>query len=313
MATYVISNADELVDKSHDASVAPGDVLQLRGGNYNVSDLALRWIGKDDAHITLTNYPDEQVIFNPLTGYRIMLVSGEYIDISGNIILDAINVVAEGIKVTQDGANIGKGIILDGLEIKNAPMNGVLITNHRASATLSNLKIHNIGTNKGHHCIYVGDGTATIHDCECYSAFGHGIHIFSGSSKTKVYRNYCHNNKVGIGMYSFDAIIHDNICKANNESGIRVRYDAINAEIYNNTTLDNSETNLDVQTIGKSVFTADISNNVSLGSKYGVYIRTNNNNLVDGAIMLNNNSVHDATVKDIYIDPVDIRVVKEIL
>ncbi len=305
MTGLTIGNPASLAIALESANIIPGDVLQLRGGIYTLTDMEIKWHGTSSNHITLTNYPGEQVIFRPTSGVRIMLITGEYIDISGDIVFDGVGVSQECIKITNAGANVPLEITLDGIEIKNAPMQGVLISNNGTVCTLNNLNIHHNGTTKDHHGIYLSDGTATISGCECYNNSGHGIQAYGNHSVAVIYKNYCHNNgRVGIGCYSDSAIVYNNICRANYEANIRVRYSARNVEIYNNTCMDANAWHIDVRAISLDVFRAKIYNNVFCGGAYGVYIWTELASLPDGAIEFYNNLSTD-TVNNYLFDATD--------
>lgn len=283
------------------ANIIAGDTISLRGGTYTLADMQINWHGISEAHITLTTYNNEQVIFQPTSGVRIMLITGDYIDITGNMIFDGAGVTQECIKITNAGAEVPTGILLSGLEIKNAPMQGVLISNNSTTATLTNLTIHDVGTTEDHHCIYVSDGTVTINGCECYNGAGHGIHVYGGHSTTTIYNNYCHNNhKAGIGVYSDTALVYNNICRSNEEAGIRIRYSAETIETYFNT-LINNPLNVDIQAISLTTFTCKIHNNVCLNGNYGIYTQMEQAGLAADCVELYNNLTNGAALANILI------------
>ena len=302
MAGLTVGNPVSLVIALASGNVIPGDTLQLRGGTYTLADMEINYHGTAEAPITITNYPGETVTFRPASGYRIMLITGDYITITGDIVFDGINVASECIKITNAGDEIPIGVVLSGLECKNAPLNGVMISGTGVSATLTNLEIHDIGTNGQHHGIYVQEGTIGINGCEIYNVSGHGIHPYGGTSTIEVYGNYIHDCTVaGIGAYSpGGAKIYSNVLRRNGVN-LRCRYSVNNLEIYYNTSVEAVNHGMECRAISLDAFNAKIYNNIFYGNgAIGAYFQTHDGGvLADDCIDFYNNLITGNVTSDL--------------
>lgn len=287
--------------------IQPGDRLLLRAGTYPAGDLVASISGTEANPIVITNYPDEAVLIQPASGYRGLLVQGSYLTFVGDISFDGGAVTSDCIKIT-DGAH---GIILENLTLYDAPMNGVLITGAETQAILRNVTSHGHGTSKGDHGVYVGDGVVTIEGGEFYNNRGHGIHVYGGHSHTTVKNTYCHNNtNVGIGVYSDEALIYNNVCRENGESGLRIRYDALDIQAYFNTLVDNPN-NIDVRSIYQTIARPKVKNNVCIGGAIGIYVQTSNPDMPEASIELYNNLTYGGLTHTILIDEIDVEAVAQ--
>ena len=224
----------------------------------------------------------------PLEYFISKAQGSKYIVVDG-FILDAANVSHDAIKITygnpQDAA---RRIRIRNSEVKNAPRQGILVTEGSDGNEFSNLRVHHNGTTDHDHGLYIGSDSNLIEGCEVYDHFGYGIHVYNATAEkpdnNTVKGNIVHDNQqTGIGVFGgINNNVSNNIVYKNNNVGITTK--SPGSRIYNNTLYSNREIGIYVETSDTTV-----ANNISYKNVgFGIFIGPSssnvriNNNLLSG-------------------------------
>lgn len=298
MGGLLISEPVSLSVALSSPNIIPGDTILLRGGVYTTGDIVC---GVNN--VTIKPYNNETVVLRPLSGYRILLFGSMCHDVVlDGLLFDGENVV-ECLKITDGATNIS----LKNCEIRNANKNsvwgnpeihpqGILISGYQTNEILvENCNIHNNGFTGYDHGIYCsGAGNVIVRKCDISHNGGHGIHIFGSNdaSINIIDSNYVHHNgEYGIGTYYGYALIKNNVVRYNTFSGIRVAYNVMRADVFNNTSLNHPNgPGIVLAGLQKSMAVINVENNVSINNSYGVLVDISvsgqeiniNNNLYSG-------------------------------
>ncbi len=264
-------------------ALTPGATLSVRAGTYaeslmNVIPGGTSWT----APVRVVAYPGEVVILRPNAGaYRVLHFQGArtaFISVEG-LVLDAANVGYDAVKITYGApADSAHHIRLLGCEIKNAPMQGILVTPGSDDNEFIDLNVHHNGRNDFHHGFYISSQRNLIEHSEIHANAGHGIQLYSGYG-VSVHDNVVRGNVVvsnattgaraGV-MVSKGARnrVYNNVIVAN-VRGIHVDYAATDTDVYNNTLYANEDEGL---FIGSGSVAADVRNNIVYASTGPNYI-----------------------------------------
>jgi len=302
-----------------------GYTLYIGPGEYNESLINNIPGGESwDKPVTVTALTPKTVTLKPSAGpARVIQFSGDnqkYIIING-LILDGQNVTYDTLKMQMKTMNDSTGVVtgtphhikIINCEIMNAPGQGILVAPECNDNQFINLKVHDNGTSRFDHGMYISSHNNIIENCEVYDNSGWGIHVYNGykSWKTQnniIRNNIVHNNNtvnqdgVGIGIYSGDGNVAYNNIVWGNHIGIVVDYGATNTKIYNNTSYGNTSGSLDgdrgdgisIGYVSRGVVGTIVKNNISYGSRNPSHAIDN-----DGAnTILSNNFTNDPKFVD---------------
>jgi parallel beta-helix repeat protein len=232
------------------SALQSSDTLFLREGtyaesisNYNQTlPAGTSW----DSAVTIAAFEGETVTLQPSGGGDVLTLAASYIQY---MIFDRLVIDASG---TQNGVAVVGGahhIRIQNGEIKNAPAHGVFTAD--ASSTshieLVNLKVHDNGSSRFDHGLYIGTPDSLIDGCDIYNNSGYGIHVYNGTegkstSNTIIRNNHVHDNRDGgITISHGDNIqVYDNFVYNNKGGGIEVSYgNPTNTRLSRNTIYDN--------------------------------------------------------------------------
>src|SRR5207245_1085185 len=133
-------------------------------------------------------------------------------------------------------------------EIKNAPVQGVLVTgpNTRFNEFI-NLKIHGnggaVGSNNLNHGIYIEGPNNLVDNCDFYGNAAHGVQVYSsnGGANNNIVRNTkSHGNNKGMVIASGSGnVAYNNLIYGKPAEGLTVDYGGSKAAIYNNNFYNN--------------------------------------------------------------------------
>jgi hypothetical protein len=222
----VIDNAQDLKNVLAMPS-PPRTQIYIRGGTYELAE-QLHCVWKEPA--TISGFRNETVIIKPVApAYFALLIEG-----SGttwkNIVVDGTNVQNATVKITM-----ASNIVFRDIEVVHG--GGVLVT-HCKNIAIQNCHIHDNGTNKYVHGVYLSDDNdVTVAGCDIHHNSGHGVHTFVGANDQRytIERNYIHDHgDRGIGVYYGVATVRNNILRRCG-TGIAIAYDIVTAYIHNNT------------------------------------------------------------------------------
>jgi hypothetical protein len=241
---------------AHGASVlAPGDTLQLRAGTYeeglyNGMSAGTSW----QAPVTIAAYPGEQPIMRPPVGAdRVFTFSADSVHhvVVRGLVLDAVNVTYDAVKVTYGSSGASHHIRLEACEVMNSPGQGILVTGADAASGLDvtanefiGLDVHDNGTTDFDHGFYISTAGNQIQGCAVHHNAGWGIHVYNGSADNaddnlvvgnRVYDNAAAGARgVGIGIYSGSGTLAYNNLVWGNQVGLALNYNAATAGVFYN-------------------------------------------------------------------------------
>jgi PKD repeat protein len=245
---------------NHGVSVLlPGDTLRIRGGTYTEALLNNVPSGTSwTAPVTVAAYPGETVTLRPASGPFVVELYGKYqYIIFDGLILDAASVSDSGFYLDNAGASAtANHIRLQNSEVKNAPVQGVIVGAHNSIASNYNEFINVVSHDNGpgsslHHGFYISSSYTLLDGVEAYGNGGMGIQIYRGGGVNGVHASYntvrnskLHDNgiaglEIGVGDGN---VAYSNLIW-NNPSAIFVEYGASNTKLYNNTIYNSTDTN----------------------------------------------------------------------
>ncbi len=240
---------------SHGVSVLmPGDTLYVKSGTYAETLIHSIPPGTSwDSPVRVAAYPGHTVTLRPNVGAEFVLRfigPQAYIIVEG-FILDAANVTYDAVKITGGGAGPAHHIRLIRCEVKNAPGQGVLITQFADSNEFINVNVHDNGTTGYDHGLYISTSQNVVEGSAIHHNSGYGVHIYNGYAGQRADSNIVRSNRIfdngwvegdaGIILGSGDGNTAYNNLVWNNYEGIRVAYGTpSNTGVYNNTVYGNS-------------------------------------------------------------------------
>ena len=237
------------------ACLGPGDTLYVQPGTYQ------EWIlnppGGTNGNLTRIVAYDGGEVSSPgavtikpkkhsENAFRFASQDSSYVLVKG-FVIDAKQVNSDGIKIT-DGSMVGQStnIRIESTEVKRAPMNGILVTGGEGHE-LVDLDVHDNGTDRLTHGIYLTASNSLIGDCRIHDNTGYGVHLYSGDFN--VHDNIVSNNDVwsnGISPFTAGILLamgERNIAINNtvheNQIGIQVQF-AEDSEVFDNTISNNT-------------------------------------------------------------------------
>jgi parallel beta-helix repeat protein len=234
--------------------LSPGDTLLVRAGTYTQELFYYNFRSGTSwsAPVTLRAYPGETVILKPGAGAdRIITFRNEsqYIIVDG-FIMDAVNITGDAVKMQYEPTLPGgpNHIRLINCEIKNSDQQGILTGTNADYLEFINLNVHDNGTTRFHHGIYILGHFNLIEGGRYYHNASHGVQCDSGPCGNNTVRDIlAYNNGThdpdgrGIGFYNgSNNLFYNNITWDNTDSGIKV-WGGANNKIYNNTIYHNAD------------------------------------------------------------------------
>ncbi|MEP7284585.1 MAG: right-handed parallel beta-helix repeat-containing protein [Chloroflexota bacterium] len=257
----------------------PGDTLLVGAGTYNeYINNSIPSGSSWTSPVTVQASPRNSVTIKPPSGSdRAMTFDGstQYVIVDG-FILDGTNAGIDTLKFQgATGRPNPNHIRIINSEIKNAPRQGILVSQGDQYIELINLVVHDNGSTDFDHGMYIQGDHILIQGCTIYSNAGWGIHIYGGApSNITVVDNKIHDNArlglrgFGIGVYTGDSNqIYNNVIWGKNQGGIDIGRGITNAGIYNNTVANNRESGI---TILSSSTSTTLRNNLVMQSGSGL-------------------------------------------
>jgi parallel beta-helix repeat protein len=279
-ATYYVATTGNDLDPGTEANpfrtvnkgvkvLKPGDTLYVRNGTYDES-LRNKIPGGTSwsAPVKVAAFPGESVTLKPSTGTQVIYLSGNrrYIIIEG-LILDASGVSADGIKITNnDGtaATAAHHIRLQNVEVKNAPNQGIIVSQYCDDNEFLNLRVHHNGTDASYdHGIYLTSSRNLIEGGDWHHNKEYGIQLYRLGTGNIVRNARVHDNSQGIvSSQQADNLIVNNLVYQNTRRGI-VLASGNNLKVYQNTVYNNGRIGIDIATAAAA--NAQVANNISFG------------------------------------------------
>jgi hypothetical protein len=233
--------------------LTPGDTLYVLSGTYAEALIHSIPPGTSwDSPVTVAAAPGHTVTLKPNPGAGWVLhFQGpqQYIIIDG-LILDAINVVYDAVKITAGGGAAHHIRLID-CEVKNSPNQGILVTQFADFNEFIDLNVHDNGNSGYDHGLYISTSRNVVEGSAIHHNSGYGVHIYNGYAGQRADNNIVRNNRIfdngyveggaGIILGSGDGNTAYNNLVWNNYEGIRIAYgDPSNTGVYNNTVYNNS-------------------------------------------------------------------------
>jgi len=259
------------------SGLTPGDTLYVLSGTYAEALIHSIPPGTSwDSPVTVAAAPGHTVTIKPNSGANFVLhFQGpqQYIVID-RLILDATNVTYDAVKITGGVDPLGPAhhIQLIRCEVKNAPRQGILVTDFAGWNEFIDLDVHDNGTTWYDHGLYISTSHNLVEESIVYHNRGFGIHVYveevgQTANNNIVRSNHVYNNSYldpdyggGILLGSGDGNTAHNNLVHNSSRGIRVAYlGAPNTTIYNNTVYGNAQSGLSLRSdVSGAVFKNNI-------------------------------------------------------
>lgn len=289
------------------AVLVPGDVLYVSTGTYPESLYdAIPGGASWTVPVTVAALPGGPVILQPGAGtgsvFYFSAPSSRYIVISG-FVIDGIHVTHDAIKIGGSGGNASRAahhIRFQNSEVKNAPANGILVTDYANDNQFAGLRVHDNGQDNLDHGFYIATSGNLVEHSEIYGNSGEGVQIFNQRPSAPVDNNVVRYNRThdngwagsgcgmiltsGTGNLAYNNLVWNNRC------GIITDYGAAGTRIYNNTVYKNS--GVGIQTGSRSSGAA-VVNNIS-------YLNAGAAIVVNGR---GNTADHNLTTNPSFVDP----------
>lgn len=259
-----------------------GYTVEVAAGTYNETfDNNIPGGTSWDAPFTLRAAPGASVTIRPNSGavrvFSLYRNETRYTIIDG-FILDGINISADVIKITYNSSGgMSHHIRVKNCEIKNAPRNGILVSNTSDANEFINLDVYNNGSTDQSHGFYITSKNNLIDRCRIYNHVGWGIHIYSGGSgsgkvnNNTVINSTVYSNKEGGILLSSGTgnSAYNNITWGNGGwGGIRIDFGAMSTKVYNNVSYANTSNGI---YIGSSSTDANIKNNIAYQNSTNIW------------------------------------------
>jgi len=254
----------------------PGDTLYVKSGTYaeslhNKIPGGTSW----SSPVTVAASPGHTVTMRPPAGNSVVLSfagsTKQYIVVNG-FILDAVNVSADGIVINY-GSTTGAAhhIRIINCEVKNAPIQGILVQTGADHNEFINLKVHDNGTTDFGHGFYIKSSHNLVEKSLVYRNAGLGVKIHHDQMTGVTNNNIVRNNRIyqnarvgdrGPGMILSSGsgnMAYNNLIWGNN-GGIKVDYQQVsNTKVYNNVVYANTSWGI---LIGSGSRNARVKNNI---------------------------------------------------
>ena len=183
-------------------TLRPGDTLYIRGGTYeesleNVIPGGTSW----QRPVRVVGYPgDDAVVLRPQRGTdRVLYFQGTtiaYISVE-NLVLDASRVTYDAVKITYgEPDDAAHHIRLRRCEIKNSPMQGILVTPGSNDNQFIELNVHDNGTTDFGHGLYIASQNNLVEESTIHRNAGWGVHIYSAPTAFTAHSNLVRRNRV---------------------------------------------------------------------------------------------------------------------
>lgn len=244
----------------------PGDIILVRGGNYDESEMWIRdnmgMSGTAAQHKTVKAYPGETATFT--NGARGVAIAAHYLTFSGLHFRNG-----KSIGIADDYGNkaaIGRGVwIINNTVIGPISYDGIGShgSDHIIAGNVVRVESSSQGTQG--HCFYIshGDNVKVLYNI-ADGAPGYGIHLFDQVRQKNDYRRTITNfliegnvitgspQRSGLlmvmddgggwgtyGNYMDNVVVRNNVFARNNHHGIVLGQFVRNIKIYNNTFYEN--------------------------------------------------------------------------
>lgn len=234
--------------------LTPGDTLYILGGTYAESLLdnipaGISW----NAPVTIAAAPGHTVILKPnsVAGWVLHFQGPQQYIIIDGLVLDATNVVYDAVKITEGGgAGSAHHIRLIRCEVKNAPGQGILVTQFADLNEFIDLNVYDNGSSRYDHGFYISTSNNLVEGSTIHHNTGYGVHVYN-SNEGRANHNTVRNNKIfdngyvggdsaGIILGSGDSNSAYNNLVWHNRAGIQIAYsNPSNTTVYNNTVYAN--------------------------------------------------------------------------
>jgi parallel beta-helix repeat protein len=254
----------------------PGDTLYVRAGTYAEFLGNLPGGNSWSTPVTIAAYPGQSVTLRPASGenvFRFDSSSERYIIVEG-LIIDGKSISGNAIKITS-GTNVGTAhhIRFKNCEIRNTPTSGIFVTPGADYNEFINLNVHNNGTTKYDHGLYIRGACNLVSFCQVHDNVGHGIHVYSQDNTTAAHDNVVQSNRIfnngsrgiligsGAKNIAYNNLVYGN-GKVFGAPGITVGFGTVSSnKVYNNTIYNNAGYGITVGDYG-TVTNTEIKNNI---------------------------------------------------
>lgn len=252
-------------DDSDTIWVHPGTYAESIDTEVSTFDGGSSW----DERLRIAAYPGGDVILRPTSGNFVVQFaasSARYIELVG-FDLDGVNVALDVVKIhyTAFATNASHHIRLRACEIHNAPVNGILVTG--PNSTFNEFIGVNVHDNGGHG-LYISTSDNLLFDSDVWNHRTYGVHVFhsggTGVDRNRILFSRTHGNgKAGIGAGILLASGTGNEARGNrswdNDIGIYVFADSVNASVTGNWTWGNTAAGIVVAPGATGTIAADNS------------------------------------------------------
>jgi hypothetical protein len=257
-----------------------GDTLLIKQGTYaepiNSNVLPPVRGSSWNAPVTIAAYPGHTVVLRPgPTGEVINLAQAsiQYVIID-RLVIDGSN-AKFGVSIT----NGARHIRIQNSEVRNSRLSGIILSGRSGYNQFINLKVHNNGTSRYDHGVYIGTSHNLVDGCEIYNNSAYGVHVYNSASGEQadynvIQRSIIRNNGVrdessaGIILSSGEGNSAYNNIVRSNPHGISVNHRALNSKVYNNVISGNRHNGIDV---GNGSTSALIKNNIVYKNGAAIY------------------------------------------
>ena len=184
-------------------ALAPGDTLYIRAGTYPESLMnAIPGGTSWERPVRVAAFPgDGSVILKPEPGAtRVLHFEGPrtaYISVE-DLVLDGSHVTYDAVKITygRETRDAAHHIRLLRCEVRNAPMQGILVTTGANDNELLQLNIHDNGTTDFGHGVYITSERNLLEDSLIHRNAGWGVHVYSQPAIFSAHFNVVRRNRV---------------------------------------------------------------------------------------------------------------------
>jgi len=226
-----------------------GETLIIRGGTYTETISSIP-SGSPGASTNIVGAAGEQVTILPSSGQDVVSIYDSSYILLDNLIIDASNVSAVGVRTGGNGFGYAHFITLQNSTVRNSPKTCITEqgpTGANSNLQFINLDVYSCGSTTYDHGIYLTARDSLIERSRIHGAAAYGIHLYSSGSggvdNNIVRYNQAYNNGsagilLGGGMNN---VAHTNIVWNNPAThGILIAYGGNQySKVYNNTVYSN--------------------------------------------------------------------------